>query len=72
MSDIASIVGLVNDELEMIWNEGTSGPGKVLSMHLPGGTEKTMQSLRIINVLAKIQIRHLADPSLVLSLHQPP
>jgi hypothetical protein len=56
MSDTASMVGLVNGELEIIWNEGTCDSRKVLSMHSPGGTEKTMQSLRIINTLAKIQI----------------
>ena len=53
------MVVLVSDELEIIWKEGTSGPVKVLSMHLPGGTKNTMQRLRIINATVKIQIRHL-------------
>ena len=48
----------MSDELEIIAKEGTSGPVKVLSMHLPGGTKNTMQRLRI-NATVKIQIRCL-------------
>jgi hypothetical protein len=44
MSHMGSMVVLVNDELEIIWREGTSGPVKVLSVLLPGGTMKTVQT----------------------------
>jgi hypothetical protein len=58
----ASMVVLVSDELEINWKEGTSGPVKVLSMHLAGGTKNAMQRLGIIDATAKIQNRHLQIP----------
>jgi hypothetical protein len=37
---------------------------KVLSLHLPGGTEENMKKLRIVGGLGKIQTKHFLNTSL--------
>jgi hypothetical protein len=49
----------VSDELERIWKEVVVAYFKVLSWHLPGGTEKNHKktSVRIAGLWAKISMR---------------
>jgi hypothetical protein len=68
---MGSMVAVVNDELQIIWREGTSGPVKVLSVQLPGGTTNIHAKTQNNQATARIQIRHLANSSVVLPLLQP-
>jgi hypothetical protein len=51
----------VNDEVERFWNEDVNY--KVLSQHLPGGTEKIHEKLqnRIVGLLTVISIREFPN-----------